>query len=343
MASQIFSPTVHSPVAASQRWVLVASSIPFNLAMTFTAATSTLICGIVIATLIRHRHLLTTSHLSLINVAASDFLFNFLALIVYIQHSVNNDIDITWCQFNGFVNVLFAGTSLLSLTVMAGERYLRIVGNKIITSKQIVIAFCSCWLWCSVIASIPFITQTYNVPQSSGFYCLGDATLDSFPTKVFGVLCGSTIIIGMVFAATSYYLIYHKSMKDGFKWNLGTSPCNVKVTSNSNTVPISNRRWSEVTDINTVSPMSLNFFYQTTTGSHLSPPEDFICALFPLVNSIFNSLVILTMDNRWKLKICTRLKCSCRGFICQVRNVECITKVSYGSSVVKPKSVSIGG
>ncbi|KAI9144277.1 hypothetical protein BKA69DRAFT_1056660 [Paraphysoderma sedebokerense] len=47
----------------------------------------------------------------------------------------------TSCKLRGYcnhMNIYYLGTSLLSLTVMADERYLHIVNSKILTSKQVI-------------------------------------------------------------------------------------------------------------------------------------------------------------------------------------------------------------
>ncbi|KAI9144284.1 hypothetical protein BKA69DRAFT_1056694 [Paraphysoderma sedebokerense] len=131
-----------------------------------------------------------------------------------------------WCQFAGFTTILFAGTSLLSFTIMAVERYLHIVRNKVLTSTSVVVVLCCVWIWCLFFASFPLITRSYNVAQSSGIYCIADATVDSFSTKFYGVMCGGTVLFGMMFTAASYYFVYQKALNGYFRmcrffvWNL---------------------------------------------------------------------------------------------------------------------------
>ncbi|KAI9144280.1 hypothetical protein BKA69DRAFT_1056664 [Paraphysoderma sedebokerense] len=168
------------------------------------------------------------------------------------------------------------------------------------------------------------------------------------------MLCGGTILVGMIFTASSYYSIYRKSVKDGFKWKLGSSPHNI-IFFSSVSVASCNQDLSICIDINTAvlselkddtaikkqmiitqklalitllffigwAPMGFNIYYQTFSGSRLSPIADFICGVFALSNSIFNSLVILTMDSRWKLPIFRRLKSShSLGSLCQRNDVQ---------------------
>ncbi|KAI9144286.1 hypothetical protein BKA69DRAFT_1056698 [Paraphysoderma sedebokerense] len=361
------------PVPTTLQWILPNSSIALNLVYAIITIISSLMSSLVIITLFRHRQILTTSHLSLINVVLCDLFFGLFPVIIVLNHAINHEIDMAWCQFDGFINIAFAGTSLLSLTVMSAERYFHIVRNKFLTAKQIIILLCCCWIWCLFFASFPFITQTYNVVQSSGIYCLGDATVDSFPTKFYGVICGGTVLFGMIFTATSYYLIYKKAIKDGFKWKLGSSSDVVKISSNGSNLANSKREQGQPIGINTAvlgemedgtaykkqmkltqklalitllffigwAPMGFNFFYQVFSGSQLPPFFDFACGFLGLSNGIFNSIVILTMDKRWEFKTFQHILCLFSKCFYPRQSLKQINELSESLAVMnKTKNIS---
>lgn len=206
---------------------------------------------------------------------------------------------------------------------MASERYLRIVHGKILTSWQIVRTLSGFWIGCLSFAFFPFVTSVDIIPGSSGLYCVGDARINTFPAKFYGLVGALAVLCATIFTGVCYYLIYRKALQDGFKWKFGSSS-QVNAASggniNSHTNIVSNKftssdRTAYQAQLQLTRKLALitlmfllgwsgsgfNLFYQVVTGDRLSPFTDFILLALGLGNSIFNSMVILAMDTRWKL------------------------------------------
>ncbi|KAI9137123.1 hypothetical protein BKA69DRAFT_61603 [Paraphysoderma sedebokerense] len=297
-------------------------AVPLNIICLTIASIGTLLSSTVIITLWRHRRFLTNSHFTLLNVILCDFCYGVCATFALSYRAVNPEVDMWWCRLTNFSNV-FCATSIVSLGLMASERYLRIVHGKILTSWQIVRTLLGFWIGCLSFAIFPFVTAVTIIPGSSGLYCLGDSRQNKFPAKFYGLVGALAILCATIFTGVCYYLIYRKALQDGFKWKFGSSSqVNAAATGNIHSPSIvmnrllSSDRTAYQQQLQLTRKLALitllfflgwsgsgfNLFYQVVTGDRLSPFADFILLALGLGNSIFNSMVILAMDTRWKWK-----------------------------------------
>ncbi|KAI9140605.1 hypothetical protein BKA69DRAFT_498689 [Paraphysoderma sedebokerense] len=103
---------------------------------------------------------------------------------------------------------------------MASERYLRIVHGKILTSWQIVRTLLGFWIGCLSFSFFPFVTAVNIIPGPSGLYCLGDARINTFPAKFYGLVGALAILCATIFTGVCYYLIYRKALQGNRKFEV---------------------------------------------------------------------------------------------------------------------------
>ena len=86
----------------------------------------------------------------------------------------------TWCQLNGFTNVTFLGTSLLSLTLISINRYFVIVKHskaKIFTWRNTLLFIFFAWLYSLILAVGPLAGWSKYTFSRAACFCLGAAVI----------------------------------------------------------------------------------------------------------------------------------------------------------------------
>ncbi|KAI9137259.1 hypothetical protein BKA69DRAFT_1099192 [Paraphysoderma sedebokerense] len=218
---------------------------------------------------------------------------------------------------------------------MAVERYLMIVHSKRFTYQQVTLILISLWISGSAFAALTFIGQIYFVVQSSGVYCLGDLRGTTVFHRLYSIGCVAVIFGTEVFTATSYYMIYRTALKDGFKWSdqlksvdlksgnssvprgsivAGMNPNRASVASTPSATLTTSRKAYEkqlrlTKKLATITFIFFacwfgtlcSFTYQIATSEFVPPMVDFLLTMCPNLNSILNPLIVMTLDERWKV------------------------------------------
>ncbi|KAI9137428.1 hypothetical protein BKA69DRAFT_1128229 [Paraphysoderma sedebokerense] len=265
--------------------------------------------------------------MSLVSITLSDFLSASLSLIFHTVHYVHREVGWEWCQISGFFCCIM-GASALSFCVMGVERYLQIVHQKPFTKSQVSILLVICWVFALILALFPIISQTYHVPQSAPVYCLPDFRGRTVLHYIVSVSSIAAIVSVIAINSTSYYMIYKKTLAEGFKWSsalqFGSSSGESRPGSSSavhrmNSVrrTLSTKRPKDsarnkqmvLTAKLAMITMSfclawigsgVSFTYQTITGNAISAEIDIACTASTFLFAVFNPLMVLTMDKRWR-------------------------------------------
>ncbi|KAI9144993.1 hypothetical protein BKA69DRAFT_650931 [Paraphysoderma sedebokerense] len=200
-------------------WKMDSEVLPHNYSMIFLAFVAAGLNLYVILSILRHSPEAKVCHLSLLSLACSDFFLGATTLPVFIYRGIYKDVSMLWCQYHGFVNVCFAGSSIMSLALLSFERYRCIVKGRRMSRSKVGLIVLGIWLLSITLGSLPFITRTYQVPQAAGIYCLGDFRLTTLPHRVYAVGCIAVVLISISVCALSNFSICRKIKSDSFRWH----------------------------------------------------------------------------------------------------------------------------
>ncbi|KAI9138220.1 hypothetical protein BKA69DRAFT_1092830 [Paraphysoderma sedebokerense] len=207
-----------SSMTSLTTWKLPDASVPGNIIILVTSLLGTILNFHLLCAYYRNKNRLTVNQYPLVNMTVGDFGLAASCTLVFALHLMYRDIDMTWCQVNGFTNVFFAGQSVLSCALLAVERYFLIVHYHSITRRQVFLFSLGIWFSSTAVALIPIIFKTNNYPKISGIYCLSDNTSQFVFNRVYAIGCLTILLTGMIFLSLSYLLLYKKATKIGFKW-----------------------------------------------------------------------------------------------------------------------------
>jgi len=112
-----------------------------------------------IAAILRSSRLSTRTNLFILNLACADVGVALLCMPFSIVTCFSRDwiFGYSLCQLNGFVNILFEGCSLFTLTAISIEKYFSIVKpmSGVITTRLAWIMVAVTWIAALILASIP--------------------------------------------------------------------------------------------------------------------------------------------------------------------------------------------
>ena len=109
----------------------------------------------------RKRKLRTGTNIFIVNLACADIAVALLCVPFSMLTCVNHvwTLGDAMCKLNGFLNIVFTQTSLLTLTAISVEKYYAIVKplHRIMTRRRISVIIAWTWLQPAVIAVIPLL------------------------------------------------------------------------------------------------------------------------------------------------------------------------------------------
>ncbi|KAI9140618.1 hypothetical protein BKA69DRAFT_1078899 [Paraphysoderma sedebokerense] len=245
----------------------------------------------------RYRAGVQVLHYPVISVALADFGFSISSLITFIAHFAQNDLPNGWCRFDAIINVLFAGASLMSLSVIALERYLLIVRSKRLSKNCVVTTLALAWVMCALTSVYPILRHVPVVPQSSETWCLGEVRKFGTSSAYTGYALG--VIIGVIFAFLNSDS--KSTMRSSGVHNSGIMPR--KDTLSSKQVELT-KKLALITSMFFIGwfGIVISLCYQLFCHNFLPSTVDCIVAILALTHSLFNSIVVLMMDGNWKVK-----------------------------------------
>ncbi|KAI9140162.1 hypothetical protein BKA69DRAFT_1167729 [Paraphysoderma sedebokerense] len=148
------------------------------------------------------------------------------------------------------------------------------------------------------------------------------------PYRIFTIGCVLFMAIAMIGTAFLYYSIFCKVKKDGFKnYSSGSNPsfksASDSVTNKSSanlqqaaiSAPVFAANYQRQVSVtkklafmtiiyfSAWFPLGVAFLYETVTGEYFSKDFDFFAACMAFIQGMSNSLVILFLDNRWKVNM----------------------------------------
>ena len=120
--------------------------------------------GLLVAAVYRTPKLRTRTNMFILNLAFADIGVSIFCL----PFSIVTCIEQKWifgdilCQLNGFLNILFASTSMLTLTAIGVEKYFAIVKplHKVITARRAALMIVWTWLQSLALATVPLLGIT---------------------------------------------------------------------------------------------------------------------------------------------------------------------------------------
>lgn len=271
----------------------------------------------------RYRAGVQVLHYPIISVALADFGFSISSLITFIAHFAQNDLPNGWCRFDAIINVLFAGASLMSLSVIALERYLLIVRSKRLSKNCVVTTLALAWVMCALTSVYPILRHVPVVPQSSETWCLGEVrkfgTSSAYTGYALGVIIG--VIFAFFFIIIAYLQIWRRIRSSNLKLQkleLTNSDSKSTMRSsgvrNSGIMPRKDTLSSKQVELTKKLALITSMFfigwigivislcYQLFCHNFLPSTIDCIVAILALTHSLFNSIVVLMMDGNWKVK-----------------------------------------
>ena len=149
------------------------------------------------------------------SLACCDLSFSLLSCPVNFITTILNlkEWDSPLCKLNGFLGVLLAMTSLLTLTIVSFDRYVAIVKpfkyHTWITSERVKIIIVSKWIVATIVAAVPLSGWGGYIFYPQKGFCFIDYNKD------FGVFIfiGSWFQIGFGIIAFSYYHIFKEAKR----------------------------------------------------------------------------------------------------------------------------------
>ncbi|KAI9139175.1 hypothetical protein BKA69DRAFT_684947 [Paraphysoderma sedebokerense] len=166
----------------------------------------------------KNRQNIRTSSMSIIHISTCDFLTLILVGVTSAALEVTRELSWYWCQVNAFCLIMLITPSSLTYTVIAIERYLRIIHGRSLTKVEMSLMIFTTWIISAGLAIIPVVTGVYFIPQASKAYCLGDFTGQSFGHRAYAISSSILIFIAFAIVTFCYYSVYKKAIADGFKW-----------------------------------------------------------------------------------------------------------------------------
>ena len=130
----------------------------------------------------RKKKLRTGTNIFIVNLACADFAVALFCVPFSMLTSINHvwTLGAVMCSFNGFLNIVFTQTSLLTLTAISVEKYYAIVKplHRLMTAKKISAIIMWTWLQPAVIAVFPLFGLSAYEFKEGGLLFEGSADND---------------------------------------------------------------------------------------------------------------------------------------------------------------------
>ncbi|KAI9143958.1 hypothetical protein BKA69DRAFT_1057360 [Paraphysoderma sedebokerense] len=156
------------------------------------------------------------SNILVINLSICDLLAVAFNIPFFIQIALNPYNDISWnwlatnptlCNINGVANQLLATQSVLTIFLLALERYLMICTFKRMTKKMTINILITTWaISIGLSIKVIFYTPAY-VLQPSGIYCMEDLTATSWHHVTLRAILAAGLNLILLFLFYSHYMI----------------------------------------------------------------------------------------------------------------------------------------
>ncbi|KAI9140163.1 hypothetical protein BKA69DRAFT_1125898 [Paraphysoderma sedebokerense] len=239
-----------------------------------------------------------------------------------------NHLPYTECLIDGILTVLLSAISILTFFIIALDRYLIIVRNQTLSVKRMLKMLAPTWFLSVVFAIFPIFAGTRVLPRPAEVYCIHDTRPSTFPYRFFTIGCIFFMALAMLGTSFLYYMVYRKVKYEGFNsYSKNSSPSLKNTSDSANSKSISNVQQAMISSsISTANyqrqvsvtkklafmttvyfiawfPMGIAFMYETATGEYIGKELDFVAACMAFLQGMSNSLIILFLDNRWKVNL----------------------------------------
>ncbi|KAI8817497.1 uncharacterized protein EV422DRAFT_622466 [Fimicolochytrium jonesii] len=121
-------------------------------------------------------------------------------------------------QINGYAEVMFCGASLINLGLLGFDRWLVIVRNYRISTKQAFYLAALSWVWGIILASVPFWFGNHHILEYSRLYFAGDWSNQSPGGLVMTIGCLFTVSMPLLWFTYSYAQILHVVRQNNRQW-----------------------------------------------------------------------------------------------------------------------------
>lgn len=123
-------------------------------------------------------------------------------------------------QLNGYIEVMFCAASLVNLGLLGLDRWLVIVRNYRITTRDSLLLSLFAWIWGILLASVPYWFNNLHVLEASQLYFAGDWSNRTPGGLVMTLGCLLTVSAPLIWFSFSYAQILTVIRKNNREWAL---------------------------------------------------------------------------------------------------------------------------
>ncbi|KND04633.1 uncharacterized protein SPPG_00350 [Spizellomyces punctatus DAOM BR117] len=225
------------------------------------------------------------------------------------------------CVLDGNFTVMFSSQSLLGLTALGMERYMAVVKRRPLTMRQAMMAVAATWIYSGVLCAIPYMVKgdAYRL-QSSFLYCTGDWSGKRPGTIFFTVMCLATVTIALGAFGVAYYFINREVRLASKKWahvqagtgeessSMSSPPVVDSTRPNSASTRKMDALEAKLAKKSLILVLvfafnwllyDINFLWSMIGSVQVPMLLDCLAFLGAIVNSAFNPVLFIVLDNRW--------------------------------------------
>ncbi|KAJ3180557.1 Melanopsin [Gaertneriomyces sp. JEL0708] len=212
-------------------------------------------------------------------------------------------------QLNGYVEVMFCAASLFNLGFLGLDRWLVIVRNYRITTRDALMLSLGCWIWGILLASIPYWFGNLHVLEASQLYFAGDWSSRTPGGLVMTLGCLFTVSMPLLWFSFSYTQILRVIKKNNREWNSLSKTKGGAVADRAKMQELKAaqleaalaKRSAIVVGVFVANWLiyDINFLVELGTGRQLSPVLDALAMLGGHFNSFMNPILFIVLDPRF--------------------------------------------
>ncbi|TPX67226.1 hypothetical protein SpCBS45565_g03893 [Spizellomyces sp. 'palustris'] len=225
------------------------------------------------------------------------------------------------CVLDGYFTVMFEAQSLLGLTALGMERYMAVVKRRPLTMSQAMMTVAAVWVYSGLLCTIPYMVKgdAYRL-QSSLLYCTGDWSGTRPGTIFFTIMCLATVTVALGLFGIAYFFINREVRLASKKW------ANVQTGTGEDSSSMSSPPVAEPTRHSSISTRQsdaleaklakkslvlvlvfafnwlfydVNFLWSMLARVQVPMILDCLAFLGAIINSAFNPVLFIVLDNRW--------------------------------------------
>ncbi|KAI9138873.1 hypothetical protein BKA69DRAFT_713492 [Paraphysoderma sedebokerense] len=303
-----------------QPWILQPQHISYNNATIFVSLLAAFINAFLLVNFFRRRRDINRGYYILINMCVADFISSCCVSVSAILHAFSPELPWEWCQSVGMILTTAASTSGLCAAFLSMERYSLIVLSNPLSPKFLLNGIIFVWIICIIFCCLPFFTQSYYRGRPSEIWCLPIISASETKHLPFSILSHIFVWAALIAIPWCYWRIYKFAISYGFKWGLQKGAVTAALGASTETKTYT----KTVVDTSALRSqlkltkkfallimifyigwfgLAISFTYEIIYQTTFSPLLDFVFAISQISAWFLNAFIVLTMDNRLKVRL----------------------------------------